>query len=193
MRSNEIIKALIGNMGAIIEIEEDVLGLCGWRHVKVMLDTSMPLRRFRKIKDKKGNEIQIDFAYEHLPFFCLACGIMGHSKKDCHVVFDEDKCEKMGWHLGLKATPRKGRNKEIEGEVKFRNCKKIMFDPISSMHKDKVVVEVNDIDDELHAPTPCMAQNSSVILEASQVGTCVTLPLPPKSNVLIVPTVSNEL
>ncbi|XP_048502313.1 uncharacterized protein LOC125498299 [Beta vulgaris subsp. vulgaris] len=83
MRSNEVIKALIGNMGEILELEEDVLGIGRYRRVKVMLDTRKPLRRFRKIKDRKGSEIQIDFAYERLPFFCLACGIMGHSEKDC--------------------------------------------------------------------------------------------------------------
>ena len=53
---------------------------------------------------------------------------MGHSEKDCQSVLEEDKCEKLGWHLGLKATPRKGRTKEIEEESKFRHCKKILFD-----------------------------------------------------------------
>ena len=90
MRSDNVVKALIGNMGDIIEIEEDVLGFGRFRRVKVMLDTTKPLRRFRKLRDKKGCEIQIDFAYERLP--CLACGVMGHSEKDCQVVFEEDKC-----------------------------------------------------------------------------------------------------
>nr|CCA66053.1 hypothetical protein [Beta vulgaris subsp. vulgaris] len=126
-RSNDVVKALIGNMGEILDIEEDVLGFGRYRRVKVMLDVSKPLRRYRKIRDKRGRELQIDFAYERLPFFCLACGVMGHSEKDCQVVLEEDKCEKLGWHLGLKATPRKGRSKEVEEEVKFRNCKKVLF------------------------------------------------------------------
>ena len=128
MRSNEVIKALIGNMGEILELEEDVLGIGRYRRVKVMLDTRKPLRRFRKIKDRKGSEIQIDFAYERLPFFCLACGIMGHSEKDCQLVNEEEKCERLGWHLGSKATPRKGRTKEVEEEAKFKNCKKVLFE-----------------------------------------------------------------
>lgn len=65
-------KALIGYLGEIIKIEEDVLGFGRFRRVKVMLDITKPLRRYRKFKDKKGNDIQIDFAYERLPFFCLA-------------------------------------------------------------------------------------------------------------------------
>ena len=128
MRSDTVVKTLIGNMGDILEIEEDVLGFGRFRRVKVMLDTTKPLRRFRKLRDKKGCEIQIDFAYERLPYFCLACGVMGHSEKDCQVVFEEDKCEKLGWYLGLKATPRKGRSKEVEEEKTFKNCKKILFE-----------------------------------------------------------------
>lgn len=55
----KVVKALIGNMGEILEIEEDVLDFGRF--------CLLPLRRYRKFKDKKGNEIQIDFAYERLP------------------------------------------------------------------------------------------------------------------------------
>lgn len=137
MRSNEVVRALIGNMGEILDIEDDVLGFGRYRRVKVMLDTNKPLRRFRKIKDRTGVEFQVDFAYERLPFFCLACGIMGHAEKDCQQVLEEDRCEKLGWHLGLKATPRRGRMKEMEEEVKFKNCKKILFAELSNSQKAK--------------------------------------------------------
>ena len=40
MRSNEVLKALISNMGEILDIEEDVLGIGRYRHVKVLLDVS---------------------------------------------------------------------------------------------------------------------------------------------------------
>ena len=128
MSSNDVVKALICNMGEILEIEEDVLGVGRYRRVKVMLDVFNPLRRYRKLRDKKGKEMQVDFAYERLPYFCLACGIMGHSEKDCHSVTDEERCERLGWHLSLKATPRKGRKKEVQEELKFKNCKKVLFE-----------------------------------------------------------------
>lgn len=128
MRSDEVVRALIGNLGEIIDIEKDVLGFGRYRRVKVMLDITKPLRRYRKVRDRKGNDLQVDFAYERLPFFCLACGVMGHSEKDCQFVHEEDSCEKLGWSLGLKATPRKGRTKELEEELKFKNCKKVLFD-----------------------------------------------------------------
>lgn len=57
MRSDDVVKALIGNMGEILEIEEDVLGFGHYRRVKVMLDTTKPLRRYRKLRDKKGKKI----------------------------------------------------------------------------------------------------------------------------------------
>nr|CCA66043.1 hypothetical protein [Beta vulgaris subsp. vulgaris] len=135
MRSNDVVKALIGNLGEILDIEEDVLGIGRYRRVKVLLDVSKPLRRYRKLRDKSGKDLQVDFAYERLPFFCLACGIMGHAEKDCQFVLDEDKCEKLGWNLSLKATPRKGRNKEMEEELKFKHCKKNLFDKPSELVK----------------------------------------------------------
>lgn len=78
-KSDDIVRALIGNMGEILELEEDALGFGRYKHLKVLLDVSKPLRRFRKLKDKKGREIQVDFAYERWPFFSFACGRMGHS------------------------------------------------------------------------------------------------------------------
>ena len=126
-RSDEIIRALVGNMGEILELEEDVVGIGRYRRVRVLMDVTKPICRFRRLKDRNGKEFQVDFAYERLPFFCFACGIMGHSERDCHVVSEEDKQEGMGWSLGLKATPRKGRSREIEEERKLRAAKKLVF------------------------------------------------------------------
>ncbi|XP_048502753.1 uncharacterized protein LOC125498566 [Beta vulgaris subsp. vulgaris] len=126
-RSDEVVRALVGNLGEVLQLEEDVLGFGRYRRVKVMIDVTKPLRRYRRLKDKKGRETQIDFAYERLPFFCFACGIMGHSEKDCQLVNEEDKLEKLGWSLSLKATPRRGRTKEMEEEGKFRSCSKVLF------------------------------------------------------------------
>lgn len=48
-------------MGEILELEEDMLGIGRYRRVKLMLDVTKPLRRFWKLKDKRGR-IQADFA-----------------------------------------------------------------------------------------------------------------------------------
>lgn len=126
-RSDDIVKALIGNMGEILDLEEDVLGFGRYRRIKVLLDVTKPLRRYRKLKDKKGREFQVDFAYERLPYFCFACGVMGHSERECHGFAEEDKQEGLGWSLALKATPRKGRTKEVQEERKYRMNKKVLF------------------------------------------------------------------
>lgn len=54
---------------------------------------------------------------------------MGHSERDCHEVAEEYKQERLGWSLGLKATPRKGRSKEVEEEKKYGSSKKVLFVP----------------------------------------------------------------
>lgn len=77
MRFDDVVRAILCNLGEIIDIEEDAFGFGHYRCVKVMLDTTKPLRRYKKKRDKKGKEIEIDFAYELLPFCCLTCGIMG--------------------------------------------------------------------------------------------------------------------
>lgn len=41
-----------------------------------MLDVTIPLSIFRRIKDDRGRGLQIRFAYERLLFFCFARIIM---------------------------------------------------------------------------------------------------------------------
>lgn len=126
-RSDEDAKALMKSMGDVLELEEDKLGIGRYRRVKVLLDVRKPLRRFQKIKDKRGREIQVDYAYERLPFFCFACGRMGHTERDCHDVTEEEKKMRLGWGTGLKATPRKGHTKEVEEMEEMVANKKTVF------------------------------------------------------------------
>lgn len=82
---------MIGNIGEILDIKEDVLGIGHYRRVKVIIDVSKPLRRYRRMKDENGREFQVDFAYEPLPFFCFSCGVTSHSERDCNVVPEEEQ------------------------------------------------------------------------------------------------------
>ncbi|XP_021773269.1 uncharacterized protein LOC110737207 [Chenopodium quinoa] len=63
-RSDSHVKAIVEGMGEILEIEDGVLGIGRYRRVKLMLDTTKPLRRFQMIKDRRGRELQVNFAYE---------------------------------------------------------------------------------------------------------------------------------
>ena len=91
--------------------------------------------------------------------------------KDCHSVLEEDKCEKLGWHLGLEATPRKGRTKELEEESKFRSCKKILFDDataVSMVNNEERGAEssLNTIAKELHL----IQEENNIVADVSEVG-----------------------
>lgn len=60
-RSDDIVKVVIGNMGEILDLEEDVLGIRRYRRIKVLLDVTKLLRRYWNLKDKKRREFQVDF------------------------------------------------------------------------------------------------------------------------------------
>ncbi|XP_056688805.1 uncharacterized protein [Spinacia oleracea] len=74
------VAALVAGVGDVLEIEPDLLGLD-----------------------------RIEFAYEQLPFICFACGILGHSERDCPRVLEADKRKNLSWRLFLIASPIKGR------------------------------------------------------------------------------------
>jgi hypothetical protein len=44
-----------------------------------------------------------DIQYEKLPFFCLACGIMGHSKLECDKQIAHDTLGKLPYDIRLRA------------------------------------------------------------------------------------------
>lgn len=52
-----------------------------------MLDIDKPLKRRMKIKREGGTWSWINFKYERLSTFCFVCGILGHSERDCGVVY----------------------------------------------------------------------------------------------------------
>lgn len=126
-RSNAHVKALIEGMGEVLEFEEDAWGLDRYRRVKIMLDVSRPLRRLKVSKDRRGREVVVEFSYERLPFFCFACGVMGHSERDCDVVSEDEKKKGLGWGMFLRASPRKGRGKEMEEMESVVACRKTLF------------------------------------------------------------------
>ncbi|XP_021760595.1 uncharacterized protein LOC110725422 [Chenopodium quinoa] len=95
-RSNSNVKELVSNMGEVVEIEEDPLGLDCTRRVKVMLNVTKPLHRVQRVRDKCGNIVLVEFAYKRLPFFCYACGVIGHSDRDCVMVSEKSKKKRLG-------------------------------------------------------------------------------------------------
>lgn len=56
--------------------------------VRVLLDIMKPLRRKKKMKKEGGDWFWVEFKYERLPNFCFLCGIIGHTEKFCHLLFE---------------------------------------------------------------------------------------------------------
>lgn len=96
-RINAHVKAVAGCLGAVLEVEDDDVGIDKDRRVRVLLDVRKPLRREKTIKNKRGMDVVVEFRYERLPFFCFLCGIMGHGERDCSVVTEEGREEGYKW------------------------------------------------------------------------------------------------
>ncbi|KAL2899046.1 hypothetical protein RDABS01_024128 [Bienertia sinuspersici] len=109
-----VVSSIASNIGEVLEVEDDESGVENFRRVRVMLDINKPLRRFQKIKTKSGEVIKVECKYERLPFFCFACGLIGHSERDCCNAQEGDRKVETGWGLWLKASPRKVISKDKE-------------------------------------------------------------------------------
>lgn len=56
--------------------------------VRARMDVSKPIKRRMKIKKEGGAWSWINFKYERLSTFCFVCGKIGHSERDCYVVYE---------------------------------------------------------------------------------------------------------
>ncbi|XP_021736509.1 uncharacterized protein LOC110703057 [Chenopodium quinoa] len=135
-RSDAYVKTLTATLGEFLDIKEDTLRLGRYRRIRLLMNVEKPLRRYQWVRDKKGDEVRIEFKYERLPYFCFACGIIGHSEKDCTLVSEEDRAKKLGWRLFLRASPRKGVQKHIDE-----------YNQIASSRKKLFVTKENDLND----------------------------------------------
>lgn len=51
------------------------------------MNVTKPLKRRMKIKREGGTWSWINFKYERLATFCFVCGLLGHSERDCSIVY----------------------------------------------------------------------------------------------------------
>lgn len=62
----------------------------GWKmyaRIRVTLNIDKPLRRRMKIKWEGADWSWVNFKYERLSTFCFVCGTLGHSERDCNLVY----------------------------------------------------------------------------------------------------------
>ncbi|KAL8463982.1 hypothetical protein ACS0TY_033790 [Phlomoides rotata] len=76
----------IGNfLGTFVEYDKSN-SIGAWRNymrIRVSIDVSMPLKRFKSIRRVEGGSFRITFKYEKLSTFCFVCGRISHAESFC--------------------------------------------------------------------------------------------------------------
>lgn len=89
MVSDSILRSIGNYVGSFVKADPaNISG--GWRmymRVRVTMDISKPLKRRMKIKREGGDWSWINFKYERLSMFCFVCGLIGHSERDCGIIY----------------------------------------------------------------------------------------------------------
>lgn len=107
---SEKIFASIGNsVGKYVK--SDPANLNGvWRmffRLRVTLDVDKPIKRKMKVKREGGEWSWVNFKYERLSTLCFVCGLLGHSERDCNLVYDNpDKEITRAYRVWLRAPMR---------------------------------------------------------------------------------------
>lgn len=52
------------------------------------MEVNKPLKRRMKIKREEGAWRWVNFKYERLSTCCFVCGLLGHSERDCAVIYE---------------------------------------------------------------------------------------------------------
>lgn len=82
-----------------------------YARIRVVLDIQKPLRRRMKIKREGGAWSWLNFKYERLGTFCFVCGILGHTERECNVVYENPEKEiERAYGVWLRAQTRNSKN-----------------------------------------------------------------------------------
>ena len=116
-RSEQHIRLLGGCIGEVLGVDTNEILWDKSARLRVLIDITKPLRRVQRFSLKNGVSALVEIKYERLPTFCFLCGVIGHIRRDCVEVSEEDKDGDRQWGAWLRAPPRRGRQK-MEEEVR---------------------------------------------------------------------------
>lgn len=87
--SENVLRSVGSSIGKYVKSDPDSFdGM--WKafvRIRVTMNIEKPLKRRMKIKKEGDKWSWINFKYERLSTFCFVCGILGHSERDCSIVY----------------------------------------------------------------------------------------------------------
>lgn len=73
-----------------------------------------PVKRRMKVKREGEAWGWINFNYERLSTFCFVCGLLGHSERDCAIVYaNPDKVIEKAYETWLREPTKNTRNQNV--------------------------------------------------------------------------------
>lgn len=110
--SESILKSIGASIGMYVKSDPSNFDST-WKtfvRIRVKIDLQKPLKRRMKIKREGGNWSWVNFKYERLGSFCFVCGIIGHTERECNIVYaNPDKEVERAYGAWLRAPGRGGR------------------------------------------------------------------------------------
>ncbi|KAL8488660.1 hypothetical protein ACS0TY_024816 [Phlomoides rotata] len=111
-REGGIFLCLVGRFLTDQNVNFNIIQRVAWKtfmRIRVELDVSQPLKRFKKIHLGSGSSTVVIFKYEWLNVFCSVCDRLGHSKSFCDDLFNSpDGVVNKKWGLFIRAPERRG-------------------------------------------------------------------------------------
>lgn len=107
--SETVLKSIGDSFGCYVKSDPNNFNNMWKDHVRirVTMNVDKPLKRRMKLKRDVNNWNWINFKYERLSSFCFVCGIIGHSERECSVVYaNPDKLVERAYGVWLRAPSR---------------------------------------------------------------------------------------
>jgi hypothetical protein len=157
----------MGLIGAVKKMDVDKHGKANGPYLRgrVVIDVNKPVRRGVLLKTKKTRDAEwFDVQYEKLPFYCLNCGVMGHSELQCQHPLIRNTAGKLSYDAKLRA--QDGRRRKLQGLVEAASVSAGSDSQSSSQQSRNRTpdrrAERNDggEDDEIMSPLKATGQNT---------------------------------